>query len=81
MIPFRLSDDSSSAAFPAECEPQCRHADALAHYMNGMAYAEMLKAKSRTRDERQCRGCGRWGLFELRAIKASPQYAQRRKHE
>jgi hypothetical protein len=73
VYPFRLKlgRDGSVAAFPAECEVQCVLSDELRDHLGYGRYAEYLEYMSRTRDERQCRGCGRWGIFERRALPAA----------
>ena len=63
VYPFRLGK-RALPLYPAECEPQCRAAD----LRTGTGYHKYTERVMRTRDERQCRGCGRWGIWEPRAI-------------
>lgn len=59
------------AEAPAECEPQCRESDRIHGQLEDAGYKRYLADRARTRNERQCRGCGRWGIFEPRAITAN----------
>lgn len=73
-FPMRLSISDRGEMvpeFPGECEIQCVHSDEIRAELGDYAFIEYLDRMARTRDERQCRGCGRWGIFERRAIPAN----------
>lgn len=82
VYPFRLKPGGGPIRpeFPGECEPECRYSDELREHLSYSEFAEYMKRRWRTRDERQCRGCGRWGIFEPRAITASPQMSTQTAH-
>lgn len=61
-FPFRLKMDDRNRivpAYPEECEPECQRVRTVDY--------EGWDRK----EERQCRGCGRWGIFSPRAITAN----------
>lgn len=71
VYPMRVKMDDQSVVvpeFPEQCEWQCLHSDGVRLELGYVGFSEWLDRKYRTRDERQCRGCGRWGIFEYRAI-------------
>lgn len=68
MYPFRLQDHANEPANRDLCEWECGTSDGIRDRLGYGGYAEYVESMSKTRDERQCRGCGRWGIFEPRAI-------------
>lgn len=66
VYPFRLAERGATRPkFPAECEP---HTPMPSGYGG---WADLAEAWYRTRDQRQCRGCGLWAIWEPRAIEAN----------
>jgi hypothetical protein len=73
VVPFRLvpSGWENVPAYPGECEDQCVLSDQIRQHLGYAGFSDYLRVMAATRDERQCRGCGRWGLFDYRALPAA----------
>lgn len=62
-VPFRLAAGGGiRPRFPEQCEPHTPMPPGFSDWH------EVAEAWKRTRDQRQCRGCGLWAVWEPRAI-------------
>lgn len=65
LYPFRLAEHGDTRpAWPTECEPHTPMPDGYRDW------AYVAEAWGKTRDQRQCRGCGLWAVWMPRAIRA-----------